>query len=385
MTTPHAEIRRNALDWLASQQAAMEQLLQTLVNIDSPSRDQAGVSAVAQAVADHLAQAGIRSQLETVPGYGSQLRAQLPGRAAGAPIMLTGHMDTVFPRGTVAERPFRIAEGRAYGPGVADMKAGLVLNVFVLQALARVGGATAPLRLLFTCDEEIGSPASRETIVAEARGARAVFNAEPGRINGNLVTARKGVLVVEFEVSGVAAHAGVAHAQGASAIEALAHKILALHRMTEPARGLTTNVGCIAGGVVPNMVAPHASAQLDLRYSAESDPDALLAQVRAIVEAEALPRTQGRITAVRQMLPMRQTPPELLALYQRGAREIGFAVEGEFTGGAADSGLMASIGVPTLCGTGPVGGHAHTEREFCELATLVPRAQAVALAVLDHP
>ena len=299
--------------------------------------------------------------------------------------MLTGHMDTVFPRGTVAARPFHVAEGRAYGPGVADMKAGLVLNVFVLQALARAGGAAAPVRLLFTCDEEIGSPASREIILTEVRGARAVFNAEPGRINGNVVTSRKGVLVVEFEVSGVAAHAGVAHAQGASAIEALAHKILALHRLTDPALGLTTNVGCIAGGVVPNMVAPHASAQLDVRYTADTDADALLEQVRAIVEAESLPRTQGRITAVRRMLPMRQTPPELLALYQRGAREIGFAVDGEFTGGAADSGLMASVGVPTLCGTGPVGGHAHTEREYCELASLVPRAQAVALAVLDHP
>ncbi len=377
--------RTQALTWLAGQQAAMQTLLQQLVDIDSGSRDEAGVTAVARAIQAHLAAAGIAADLESVPGYGCNLRAGIAGADAGAPIVLGGHMDTVYPRGTVAQRPFRIQDGRAYGPGVADMKSGLVLNVFVLQALAQAGGANAPVRLLLTCDEEIGSPATRDTIMAEARGVRAVFNAEPARVTGNLVTARKGSMAIEFEVLGVAAHAGVNHAQGASAIEALAHKVLALHALTDPATGVTTNVGCVNGGIVPNMVAPHVSAQLDVRYTAEIDPDALLAQITAIIEAESRPRTSGRITAVRRTLPMRQTPADLLALYQRGAREVGFSVEGEFTGGAADSGLTASVGAPTLCGTGPIGGHAHTEREYCELDSLVPRAQALALAILDHP
>ncbi|KAF1019155.1 MAG: Carboxypeptidase G2 [Paracidovorax wautersii] len=120
--------RAQALDWLAGQGPAMQDFLQQLVNIDSGSRDEAGVTAVAQAIASHLAGAGITAQLETVPGYGSNLRADVPGTAGGAPILLTGHMDTVYPQGTVAQRPFRMAEGRAYGPGVDDMKAGLVLN-----------------------------------------------------------------------------------------------------------------------------------------------------------------------------------------------------------------------------------------------------------------
>ncbi len=377
-----------ALAWLAGQGQAMQDLLQKVVNIDSGSRDEAGVTAVAHALAERLLAAGVPVQFEPVPGYGVLLHAQVNAAGAGgegAPLILMGHMDTVYPAGTVARRPFRVEDGRAYGPGVADMKSGLVLNVFVAEAFARCGGLKAPLHLFFSCDEEIGSPATRDLIMDRVRGARAVLNAEPGRVSGNVVTSRKGSMVVEFEVQGVAAHAGINHAAGASAIEALARKTLALHALTDLATGVTCNVGVVQGGIVPNMVAPHAKAEVDLRFTADTNPDDLLERVRSIVEEESVPRTQGRITLHRRTLPMKPTPDYLLALYQQGARSLGFEVQGEFTGGAADSGLTASVGVPTLCATGPVGGHPHTEREYCELATFVPRAQAVALAVLGHP
>lgn len=382
--------RARLLDWLGGQQQAMQDLLHRIVDIDSGSRDEAGILAVAQALRERLEAAGVAVRFEDVPGYGVLLHADVAGPdgdgpAEGAPIYLMGHMDTVFPAGTVARRPFRVEEGRAYGPGVADMKSGLVLNVFVAEAFARCGGLKAPLKLFFSCDEEIGSPATRQTIMDTVRGARAVFNAEPGRVSGNLVTSRKGSMAVEFEVQGVAAHAGINHAAGASALEAMARKLLALHALTDPATGTTTNVGVLHGGIVPNMVAPHAKAELDVRYTAQTDPDALMERIRAIVEEESVPRTQGRVTAVRRTLPMAPTPDALLQLYRRGAQSLGFDVQGEFTGGAADSGLTASVGVPTLCATGPVGGHPHTEREYCELATFVPRAQAVALAIFDHP
>lgn len=380
-----SQLRTRILDWLAGQAQAMQDLLQKVVDIDSGSRNEAGVTAVATALRERLEAAGVAVQFEPVPGYGVLLHAQVPGPAEGAPILLMGHMDTVYPAGTAARRPFRVEDGRAYGPGVADMKSGLVMNVFVAEAFARCGGLKAPLQLFFSCDEEIGSAATRDRIMAKARGARAVLNAEPGRVSGNLVTSRKGSMVVEFEVEGVAAHAGINHAAGASAIEALARKTLALHALTDPATGVTANVGVVHGGIVPNMVAPHAKAELDMRFTSDTDPDELLAKVRAIVEEESVPRTKGRITESRRTMPMKPTPDELLALYQRGAKALGFEVQGEFTGGAADSGLTASVGAPTLCGTGPVGGHAHTEREYCELSTFVPRAQAVALAILDHP
>ncbi|MBB1629523.1 peptidase M20 [Cupriavidus sp. UME77] len=378
----HAQAASGVIDWLGGQQAEMQALLQRIVDIDSGSRQEAGVTAVAEVLRAHLEAAGIAVTLHAVPGYGVCLDALVPGAGDGAPILLMGHMDTVFPAGTAARRPFRVEDGLAYGPGVADMKSGLVMNVFVAEALARCGGNALPVRLFFSCDEEIGSGATRERIMDVARGARAVFNAEPGRVSGNLVTGRKGSMVVEFEVEGVAAHAGVNHAQGASAIDALARKILALHALTDAEQGITTNVGCVKGGIVPNMVAPLAQAELDVRFTTDTDIEALVEQVRAIIEAESLPRTKGRITEMRRTRPMTQTPADLLALYQRGAQRLGFTVDGEFTGGAADSGLTSSVGTPTLCGTGPVGGHAHTVREYSELATFVPRAQAVALAIL---
>ncbi|RUP24648.1 MAG: M20/M25/M40 family metallo-hydrolase, partial [Curvibacter sp.] len=186
-----------------------------------------------------------------------------------------------------------------------------------------------------------------------------------------------------FEVEGVAAHAGINPAQGASAIGALALKIVALHALNGLEEGVTANVGHIEGGMAANVVAPLARAQLDLRYTADTDLPRLLETVRQIIEAPSLERTRGRIIEQHSTLPMAPTPPPLLQLYQRSAAEAGFAVEGEFTGGAADSGITSSMGIPTLCALGPVGGYAHSEREFCLLDTLVPRAQALALTVLD--
>jgi len=370
------------LAWLAGRQQAMQELLQRIVDIDSGSRQEAGVTAVAEVLGAHLREAGIDVAFHPLPGYGVCLDAAVPGSGQGLPVLLMGHMDTVYPAGTAARRPFRVEAGRAYGPGVADMKSGLVMNVFVAEALARMGRRAPPLRLFFSCDEEIGSGATRERIMEVGRAAHTVFNAEPGRVSGNLVTGRKGSMVVAFEVEGVAAHAGINHAAGASAIEALARKILALHALTDAEQGVTTNVGCVQGGIVPNMVAPHAQAELDVRFTAETDIEALNERIRAIVEEETIPRTRGRITDMRRTMPMARTPDALLALYQGNAERLGFTVDGEFTGGAADSGLTSSVGTPTLCGTGPVGGHPHTEREYCELSTFVPRAQALALTIL---
>lgn len=376
--------------WLASQESAMQTLLQQIVDIDSGSGHIEGVERVAAALRARLEAAGMQVRMIAQPGYGSCLHARMPQDAntastsdvADSHILLMGHMDTVFPPGTAAARPWRVDNGRAYGPGVADMKSGLVMNTFVAEAFARLGRPSTPLQVFFSCDEEVGSPSSRDTIREVATGARAVLNAEPGRISGNVVTARKGSYHIDFEVLGVAAHSGINPAQGASAITALAHKTLALHALTESQPGVTLNVGVVQGGMAANVVAPQVSAQLDLRYTAETDLPALLAQVRAVIETESLPRTQGRIVKQTGTLPMRETPAELLALYQRCAQASGFSVEGEFTGGAADSGITSTLGIPTLCALGPVGGYAHSEREFCDLSTMVPRAQALARTIV---
>ena len=384
LVTPQPPATQALLDWLASQQPAMEALLAQTVNTDSGSGHEAGVLQVAALLRGRLEAAGIAVTTLPQPGWGECLLARIAGSnpAATGHLQLMGHMDTVFPQGTAAERPWRVEAGKAFGPGVADMKSGLVMNVFVAEALARFGGNASPVHLLFTCDEEVGSPDCRTVIREHVQGARAVLNAEPGRISGNVVNERKGSYRIDFEVHGVAAHAGINPAQGASAIDALARKTLALHALTGCQPGVTLNVGMVQGGMASNVVAPLASAQLDLRFTAENDVNDVLARIRAIIEEESLPRTSGRIVAQTGSLPMARTPDDLLHTYQRCAQQVGFAVEGETTGGAADSGITSQMGIPSLCALGPVGGYAHSDREFCDLSTFVPRAQALALTLL---
>ena len=384
LVTPQPPATQALLDWLASQQPAMEALLAQTVNTDSGSGHEAGVRQVAALLRGRLEAAGIAVTTLPQPGWGECLLARIAGSnpAATGHLQLMGHMDTVFPQGTAAERPWRVEAGKAFGPGVADMKSGLVMNVFVAEALARFGGNASPVHLLFTCDEEVGSPDCRTVIREHVQGARAVLNAEPGRISGNVVNERKGSYRIDFEVHGVAAHAGINPAQGASAIDAMARKTLALHALTGCQPGVTLNVGMVQGGMASNVVAPLASAHLDLRFTADNDVNDVLARIRAIIEEESVPRTSGRIVAQTGSLPMARTPDDLLHTYQRCAQQVGFAVDGETTGGAADSGITSQMGIPSLCALGPVGGYAHSDREFCDLSTFVPRAQALALTLL---
>ncbi|WP_322527901.1 M20 family metallopeptidase [Salinicola sp. LHM] len=376
-----------ACDWLASQQAEMIECLKTLVDIDSNSYDKAGTDAVADVIVEWLEADGIDVTRTPRPESGDILEARLEGDGSDASaghVLMMGHRDTVFPTGTVAERGFTREGDTAFGPGVADMKAGLVMNVFVLRALKRLAPLPFPVRALFTADEEIGSRDGTAFIREAASGARAVLNAEPGRISGNVVTGRKGGAAFQIEVTGVAAHSGVSHADGASAIETLARKIIKLHALTDYDSGVTTNVGLIEGGVSRNTVAPSATAQLDTRFVTNQQRVELLAAIEAIIAEEEVPGTQATIRQTSGFLPMEPAMSEaLFARYRAQAEKLGFSVEGEFTGGCSDAGTTASLGIPTLCGTGPVGAKMHTDDECCRLDTFVPRAQAVAATILD--
>lgn len=389
MNTETAEAKITA--WLATQQVAMLAALERMVNTDGGSYDKAGVDAVGAQIRAFCEGHGLR--LETVRGerHGDCLRAVLPHEGTApsrgnhaANIVLMGHCDTVFPKGEPGRRPFRIEGGRAHGPGVADMKAGLVMNMFVLAAFAKFGGAPGPLVGLFTGDEEIGSPEGRAVIEEEARGARVVFNAEPGRPSGNVVTGRKGGVFMAMDIEGKASHSGGNFQAGISAIGELAHKILAIHALTDLDRGITLNVGLVAGGQSVNTVAPHAQGQIDLRYVAPADRGEVMARLQAIVARSFVPGTRATLTVKGEFNPLTQdaAAKRLFTLYQGAAAEAGLAVEGEFSGGCADSGFTAQQGAPTICGVGPVGGLAHGPEEYLEIASLVPRAQALARAIL---
>lgn len=375
--------------WLAAQEGAMLDLLRDVVNIDSGSYDKAGVDAVGARFERFFAEHGLPTCREAKEGYGDVICVRLDDRPTNEkPILLMGHRDTVFPKGEASRRPFRIENGRAYGPGVCDMKGGLVMNSFVLAAFRKFGGASAPLAGLITSDEEIGSPIGRPDIEATARAARAVFNSEPGRPSGNIVTARKGGVFMRVRIEGRAAHSGGNFERGISAVTELAHKIIAISKLTDLRRGITLNVGLVQGGEAVNMVAPRAEAEIDLRYVQPPDRAEVMAALEAIVAENTVPGATASLEIKGEFVPLNPTPSSeaLFALYQSAAREAGLKVEGEFSGGCADSGFTAAVGCPTICAVGPVGGGAHTPDEYLEVASLVPRAQALALAImrLDH-
>ena len=383
--------------WLATQADAMTGLLREMVDIDSGSYDKPGTDAVGAAAERFLHAHGIPVERLPQPRHGDCLRAAVPhgggealdaeagGANAARNIVLLGHRDTVFPAGEAARRPFTVRDGVAYGPGVADMKAGLVMNLFVLAAFARFGGSPAPLVGLFTGDEEIGSPEGRPVIEAEARRARAVFNSEPGRPSGNVVTGRKGGVFMVLRVTGKAAHSGTSFAEGSSAIGELAHKVVALHALTDLDRGITLNVGLVSGGQSVNTVAPWAEASIDLRYVNPRDRDDVMAGIGEIAGRSTVPGTRAELEIKGEFAPLVQSDAarRLFDLYVEGAAACGLQVAGEFTGGCADSGFTAGAGAPTVCAVGPVGGKAHTPDEYLLLDSMVPRAQACARAILN--
>jgi glutamate carboxypeptidase len=266
-----------------------------------------------------------------------------------------------------------------------DMKGGLVLNAFVLVAFKKFGGHSAPLVALLTSDEEIGSQHSRSTIEETARGARAVYNAEPGRANGNVVSRRKGGVFMIMDITGKAAHSGGNFEAGRSAINALAHKTLAISALTDIPIGVTLNVGLVSGGQSVNTVAPAASGAIDMRYSRHADRNRILGAVEKIVTTEHVPGTSATLRIKGEFLPLEQTDGDarLLAHYKKAALQAGLTLEGESTGGCADSGFTSAVGTPTLCATGPVGGLAHTPDEYLEVDSIVPRAIALANAIAD--
>lgn len=373
---------QTVLDWLATQRGAMLSLLEELVNIDGGSYDKAGVDAVGARIRAFLESHDIPCETIGNTDFGDSLRATVGG-PSNAAIMLLGHRDTVFPKGEPTRRPFRLENGKAYGPGVADMKAGLVMNAFVLAAFKKFGGAPAPLVGLFTSDEEIGSPACRPVIEAEARRARAVFNSEPGRLTGNVVSGRKGGVFMKMEVTGKAAHSGGNYAEGISAIEELARKIIALHAITDLTKGTTVNVGLVSGGQTVNTVAPWAKCEIDLRYVTPPDRADAMAKIERIVATANVPGTHAMLAIAGEFAPLVQNPEnkKLFDHYAACAKDLDIKVDGEFSGGCADSGFTSAVGTPTICAVGPIGGKAHTPEEFLVVDSMVPRAQSLALAV----
>ncbi|MCX7681240.1 MAG: M20 family metallopeptidase [Anaerolineae bacterium] len=354
-------------------------LLRRLVELESPSTDKAHVDRCVHFVAGLAREWGAQVTVVPQKRYGDHMLARWPGKEEGKGFLLLCHLDTVWPCGTLVQRPWRVAEERAYGPGCLDDKASAVIVLIALKGLRELGLLPArPVTVLFNSDEEIGSRSSRALIEAEAGQAGVVFCMEPALPNGALKIARKGTAGYTITARGRAAHSGADHEKGINAIEELAHQILRLQRMTDYATGTTVNVGRVRGGTRTNIVPDEATAWVDIRVQT-------LEEARRIAEAIAglqpvLPGARLIITGGLNRPPMECSPLTLEPLQraQQIADELGIKLTGTSTGGASDGNFTAALGVPTLDGLGAIGDGAHSPDEYVLVPSLAERAALMA-------
>lgn len=362
--------------WMQSRYDEYVRHLGSLVNIDSGSYNESGVSKVLEWVAAYLSEQGIEVERLLDGDRLVCVRATVnPGAGRERSALLLGHCDTVFPDRETQRRPFRVEGSVAYGPGVADMKAGVLMNVYLLQAWKAMGDAGTTLSALFTCDEEIGSPQSGPFIERICRQHHYVFNSEPGRPNGNVVVGRKGGVFFDVEVQGKAAHAGVNFYSGISAISALAKKIQSLEQLTNKDEGITLNVGLIQGGMSVNTVAPTAVAGVDLRINNMEQREKCLSQVAQICSASLQGETSSwKVRGEFKPFVQSEGSRRLAEKYLEISVKEGIPVKGEMTGGCSDSGIASECGCDVVCSVGPSGGAFHTEDEYVRLDSVVGKA-----------
>ena len=369
----------------------MRRRLRELVECESPTEDAAGVNAAAAMVAGWAAKIGGRARWHRQREFGDVLELRFGGRVSDArrPVLLLGHLDTVWPVGTLRSMPWREAAGkdgvpRLYGPGVLDMKAGVVMALAAL-GLLRESGVRRPVTLLLNSEEEVGSPVSRAVTERLARGSAAVLVLEPAQ-GLACKTARKGVGQYWLAVEGVAAHSGVDFERGHSAVRELAYQIEVVSGFTDLARGLTVNVGVVAGGTRANVVAGSARAEVDVRIARASDAGRVERMFRGLRVRDRGCRLEVTGGINRPPMERRAGTVRLFKQARRIAGELGFVLEEAATGGGSDGNFTAALGVPTLDGLGAVGEGAHAAHESVVVEQLAPRTALLAglIATLER-
>ncbi len=357
-------------------------LLRNLVELESPSDNKPALDHLGSRLAKEFSAAGGEVALLPETRAGNHLKARFGG-SNGKPVLLLGHFDTVWPLGTLEKMPFRTEGGRAYGPGIYDMKAGIVMMLFALRALREAGTGHRPVTVLLDTDEEIGSRTGRPVVEATAKDCEAVLVLEPSQtIQGYLKTARKGVGDFTIRVKGRASHAGVDFEKGHSAIVELSRQLLEVHKFTDLAQGITVNPGVIRGGTRTNVVAAEAMAEIDVRIARFADGPALEKKFLSLkpVDSGCAIEVTGGINRP----PMERTPGtvRLFQIARQQAAALGMNIDEASTGGGSDGNFTSALGIPTLDGLGAVGEGAHASNESVVMDEL-PRRTALLAALIQ--
>jgi glutamate carboxypeptidase len=387
MTTKTAS--QSALTHLAfcqEHEGEMLSLLRKMVEIESPSDDKGAVDHMGAFLAEAFERLGGQITFYPQEAAGNHLKAEFAGeasdRATGKPVLLLGHFDTVWPMGTLAKMPFHIKDGRAFGPGVYDMKAGIAMMIFALRALKETGAAHRPVTILLDTDEEVGSTTGRPIVEATAKDCEAVLVLEPSQgPQGHLKTSRKGVGDITVRVRGRASHSGVDFEKGRSAIVELARQLLEIVKFTDLSRGITVNPGVIQGGTRSNVIAAEAWTEVDLRIARATDAKELEQKFAALKPFD--PDCSIELSGGINRPPMERTEGtvRLFNLAKEIAAAIGWKLEESSTGGGSDGNFTSALGIPTLDGLGALGEGAHASNESVVIQELPQRTALLASLV----
>ncbi|HEX6503448.1 MAG TPA: M20 family metallopeptidase [Terriglobales bacterium] len=371
------------LPWLRERQGAMAEVIRQMVEIESPSDNKAAVDRLGRWLAGKFEALGGHSKFHRAIDFGDHLQVDFPGRDRRLPVLLLGHLDTVYPLGTLATMPCRETAGRLHGPGTLDMKSGIAMMLYAIDAMRDQGG-TLPraLTVLLVSDEEVGSSSSRRITEELAKRSDAVFVLEPSYgPKGAVKTARKGVGEYTLKVTGKAAHAGLDFDKGHSAILEMARQIERISTFVDHKRGLTVNVGLIRGGTRVNVIPAEATATIDVRVVRARDAADIDRKLRGLkaVDRQCKLETRGGV----ERPPMERTGgvAELFRHASELAKRAGWKLEEAAVGGGSDGNFTAALGIPTLDGLGGVGEGAHAPTESIVISELPKRAALLAALV----
>jgi glutamate carboxypeptidase len=374
------------ISFLKAHYRDMLALLEKMVRIQSGTYNKQGGDQMGSLITSTFQSNTVSCQMMEQDTFGNHLVVRsLCEKQFDKQILLSGHMDTVFPEDT--EFNWYKEDGtHCFGPGVIDMKGGLVAGIFALKALDNERLLTKiPIKFFFNSDEEIGSPSSKDHIQKEARNSAFAFVLETGGRNGEIVTGRKGNLSLELHIKGIAGHAAFAGKDKASAIAELAHKIIAFESLNNLDRGISVNVGKVNGGIGANTVPEHALARIDFRFTGIADKADLEKSISEITKKKNIPKTDSHfaILSSRPPMPASERNKKLFKAVQETAASIGFSVSEEFRAGVSDANLIAGEHTPVIDGLGPIGAMDHSKDEYMIKASLLQRSILLACSLID--
>lgn len=381
-------VQEKAFAFIDSHKDAMLALWENLVNMESGTQHKEDVDKVALFLKETVEKLGGCARIVEFAAAGNGLVAEFGKPTSKPHVCFMGHYDTVFPHGTTAKRPFKIEDGKAYGPGVLDMKAGIVIQLFAAKALSESGYADRQIRLVLAGDEETGHPKSDmgKVFEQECKGAVAAFNFETGDISGALVVARKGTVAYDLTVKGVSVHAGREPEKGRNAILEIAHKVIDIQALTDYAKGVTFNVGTIKGGVARNAVPDHAEIGVDVRVMEAEQLETVDRDIQKIAAKTYIEGTHTTCSKHAGIAPMPRTAgnEKLFELVKRVSAELGIQTPTAIiSGGGSDSSYSVKVGVPTIDQMGVKGQWNHSDREYAVVDTLFERARLAVACVLQ--